>query len=226
MVHNVMPGGDCFQRQQHPRLLGRDHRLHRDDVIRRGARRRNVGRGGERIRGSRTEVNEEMRLYFNINNNCRKYKAVYIYVMLSLHRNTFLTFRRRLPVQGSGYCRPFHFSRSVAHSSLIFQAFRSLLIVSFHRNFGLPLGRFPSIFISATARMFSVSPLLLTSPNHSSLLRLITVAIASTFASSKISSFLLCSNRLTPIAHRTILISVVAIRFSSLTDIGHEKKSV
>ena len=48
---------------------------------------------------------------------------------------------------------------------------------------------FPSILISATAWMFSVSPLLLTCPNHSSLLRLITVAIASTFASSNISSF-------------------------------------
>ena len=34
-------------------------------------------------------------------------------------------------------------------------------------------------------------------------------------------SFLRRSNRLTPIAHRTILISVVAIRLSSLTDIGH-----
>ena len=67
----------------------------------------------------------------------------------------------------------------------------------------------------------SVSPLLLTCPNHSSLLRLITVAIASTFASSKISSFLRCSNRLTPIAHRTILIYVDAIRLSSWTDIGH-----
>ena len=65
----------------------------------------------------------------------------------------------------------------------------------------------PSIFTSTTARMFSVSSLLLTCPNHSSLLRLITVAIGSTFASSKISSFLWCSNRLTPIAHHTILIS-------------------
>ena len=64
----------------------------------------------------------------------------------------------------------------------MFQAFRSLLTVSFHRNFGLPLGRFPSVFISATARMFSVSPLPLTCPNHSNLRRLITVAIASTFA--------------------------------------------
>ena len=68
----------------------------------------------------------------------------------------------------------------------------------------------PSIFISTTALMFSVSSLLLTWPNHSSLLLLITVVICSNFASSKISSFLRCSNRLTPIAHRTILISVVA----------------
>ena len=117
--------------------------------------------------------------------------------------------------------RLFHLSRSVAHSSMILHAFMSLLTVSFHLNFGLPLGRFPSIFISTTALMFSVSSLLLTWPNHSSLLLLITVAICSTFASSKISSFLRCSNRLTPIAHRTIVISVVAIRLSSVTDIGH-----
>ena len=97
----------------------------------------------------------------------------------------------------------------------------SLLTVSFHLSCGRPLERFPSIFISATALMFSVSSLLLTWPNHSRLLLLITVAICSTFASSKISSFLRCSNRLTPIAHRTILISVVVIRLSSLTDIGH-----
>ncbi len=46
--------------------------------------------------------------------------------------------------------------------------FQVLLTVSFHRNFGFPLGRFPSIFISKTARMFSemsVSSLLLTCPN-------------------------------------------------------------
>ena len=81
----------------------------------------------------------------------------------------------------------------------MFQAFRSLLTVSFHCNFGLPQVPFPSIFISATARMFSVSPLLLTCPNHSSLFRLITIATASTFAYSKISSFLRCSNRSPPL---------------------------
>ena len=102
---------------------------------------------------------------------------------------------------------------------LIFQAFSSFLTVSYHRNFSLPVGRFPSIFISATAQMFSVSSVLLMCPNHSSLFCLVTVEIDFTFASSKISSFLRCSNR--PIAHGTILISVVAIRFSSLTDIGH-----
>ena len=37
-----------------------------------------------------------------------------------------------------------------------------LLTVSFHCNFCLPLGRFPSIFISTTALLFSISPLLLT----------------------------------------------------------------
>ena len=50
---------------------------------------------------------------------------------------------------------------------------------------------------------------------------LMTIPIGSTLASSEISSFLRCSNRLTPIAHLTILISVVAIFFSFLTDIGH-----
>ena len=35
-------------------------------------------------------------------------------------------------------------------------------LVSFHRNFGLSLGRLPSIFISITARMCYVSSLLLT----------------------------------------------------------------
>ena len=115
----------------------------------------------------------------------------------------------------------FHLSRSVAHSSLMLHAFMSLLIVSFHLNFGRPLGRFPSIFISTTALMCSVSSLPLTWPNHSSLPLLITVAIFSSFASSNISSFLRCSNRLTSIAHRTILISVFATRLSYLTDIGH-----
>ena len=38
---------------------------------------------------------------------------------------------------------------------------------------------------------------------------------------SKISLFLRCSSRLTPIAHRTILVSAFDIHFSSLVDIGH-----
>ena len=71
--------------------------------------------------------------------------------------------------------RHFHLSLSVSHSSL---SFMSVLTVSFHRNLGLPLGRFPSIFNSATALIFSVSSLLLilTSPNHSNFL-LMTVTI-------------------------------------------------
>ena len=67
----------------------------------------------------------------------------------------------------------------------------------------------------------SVSSILLTSPNHSSILHLITIAMGSTSASSKITYFLRCSNRLIPIAHRTILIYVVVIRVSSLTEIDH-----
>ena len=55
------------------------------------------------------------------------------------------------------------------------------------------------------------SSLLLTCPNHCNLLLLMTVAIGSTIASYKISSFVRCSSTLTPIAHRTMLIYVVAI---------------
>ena len=72
--------------------------------------------------------------------------------------------------------------------------------MSFHLNWGPPLGCFQSISISATALMFSVSSLLFTCPNHSNLLLLITITIGSTFASYKISSFLRCSSRLTHIA--------------------------
>ena len=94
--------------------------------------------------------------------------------------------------------RLFHLSRSVAHSSLILHYFMSILTVSSHLNLGLHIGRFPPSSFRQLL-MFSVSSLLLTWPKHSSLLLLITVAICSTFASSKISSFLRCSNRLTPL---------------------------
>ena len=114
--------------------------------------------------------------------------------------------------------RPFHPSLSVAHSSPMFQSFLVPLDSIFPPQLWSSSRALPLHLVSTTARMFAVSSLLLTCPNHSSLLRLITVAIGSTFASSKISSFLRCSNRLTPIAHRTNLISVVAIHFSSLTD--------
>ena len=104
---------------------------------------------------------------------------------------TFLIFRRRLTVRGKRVLqRSFHRSLSVVHSYLIFQDSGSLVTASFHLNFCLPLGRFPSIFISTTDRMFSVQSLLLTCPNHSSILLLLTIAIGSTFASSKIFSHL------------------------------------
>ena len=61
-----------------------------------------------------------------------------------------------------------------------------------------------------------VSSLLFSCPNHSNLLLLMTIAISSTVASSKISSFLRCYCRFTYIAHRTSLISVVARLFEAL----------
>ena len=79
----------------------------------------------------------------------------------------------------------------------------------------------PSIFISATALMLSVSALFFTRLNHVNLLLVATIAIDFTLASSNISEFLRCSSGLTPIAHRTILISVFDIRCSSLPDIDH-----
>ena len=53
--------------------------------------------------------------------------------------------------------KPLHLSLPLVHSSFIFQAFKSLLTVSFHFNLGPPLGHFPSIFILATHRVFSLS---------------------------------------------------------------------
>ena len=98
----------------------------------------------------------------------------------------FLTFR--LHVWGNGSCGDISMiSLSVAHFSPVFQASRSLLTVSFHPNLGLPLGYFPSIFISAAALMFPVSSLLFPCPSHSNRLLHITIAISSTFVSSKIS---------------------------------------
>ena len=61
--------------------------------------------------------------------------------LFSSVNNYCLTFRRRLPVRGSGsWRRHFHLSLSVAHSSLMFQEFRSLLTMYIHLNFGVRLG--------------------------------------------------------------------------------------
>ena len=58
-----------------------------------------------------------------------------------------------------GSCGTFPSFPVHVHSSLMFQAFRSLLTVSFNLNFSLSR-TLPSIFISTTAQMFSVSSLL------------------------------------------------------------------
>ena len=81
--------------------------------------------------------------------NPKQVRTLVVLLFGHLYFLTFFTFRRRLPVWGSGSCRDFHRSPSVAHSDIrqMFHAFRSLLTVSFHRNLDLPLGRFRSIFI-------------------------------------------------------------------------------
>ena len=85
-----------------------------------------------------------------------------------VHTFTFSTFATDslCGVAGQVLQRPFHLSLSVAYSSLMFRAFRSLITVSFNHNVGLPLslGRFPSIFISTPAPDVFYSSRLLTFP--------------------------------------------------------------
>ena len=139
------------------------------------------------------------------------YSSAYSIVFTSLFSLSFL---RYLPMRGSGSRRDLSI---FLHSSLMCQAFRSLLTVSFHLNFGLPLGRFPSIFNSTTARMFSVSSLLSMCLNHSNLLLLMTITISSTFASSKIDSFLPCSSRLRPIVNFFTILFITFVHRSKLS---------
>ena len=100
---------------------------------------------------------------------------------------------------------------------LMFQDFWSLLTVFVHLNFGLPTGRFPSTFISTTALMFSVSSHLLLCPNHSDIL-----LGSFSWPSLSVPPLFPPTSPYFPgvpigIVHRNILISIVAIRFSSLT---------
>ena len=96
--------------------------------------------------------------------------------------------------------------------------FRPIQTVSFNQNFGLPLESFPSIFISSTARIlipsFNVPEPFQPSPSHDHRYRfhpcfLQDILISPVFQQAH------------AIVHHTIIISVVAIRVSSLTDIGH-----
>ena len=106
-----------------------------------------------------------------------------------IRRPHTLTFRRHLRVFQRLFQSPF-FSDLPG-----FQVTRDSIFPS-------QLERSP-IFISATVLMFSVSFIIFTYtvetvyPNHSNLLLLVTIAISSTFTSSKISSFIPCSCKLT-----------------------------
>ena len=91
-----------------------------------------------------------------------------------------LTLRCRLSVPGSRSCKDLSISpcqwRSLPDLSCPFWQCLSIAYI------GLPLGHFPSIFILATALMFSVSSLLFMCPNDSNLFLLMTAAIGSTLA--------------------------------------------
>ena len=91
----------------------------------------------------------------------------------------------------------------------------SLLMVSMYLNFGLPLGLTPSTSMPNTVLVIWLSSLRLTFPYQPSRFCIRCVAIGWTVAASLISSFLLCSLRLTPCIHRNILISVLFISISS-----------
>ena len=90
-----------------------------------------------------------------------------------------------------------------------------LLMVSMYLNFSLPLGITPSTSMSNTVLVIWLSSLRLTCPYQRSRFCIRCVAIGWTVAASLISSFLLCSIRLTPCIHRNILISDVFISISS-----------
>ena len=122
--------------------------------------------------------------------------------------------------------RPFHLSRSVAHSSLMSQAVRSLLTI----NFGLPLWRFPSSSFRQLLGcfrfniFFNVPKSFQSSHCHNHRYQFLPFFVQDILM---FPVFLVmytpnrCSNKVTRITHCTILISAVAIRVSSLTDIGH-----
>ena len=93
--------------------------------------------------------------------------------------------------------------------------FISLPMVSMYLTFGLPLGIAPSTTMSSTDLVVWLSSLRLTCPYQRSRYCIRCVAIGWTVAASLISSFLLCSLRLTPCIHRNIVISVLFISISS-----------
>ena len=102
------------------------------------------------------------------------------------------TLKYRRPVTGV-------FSLWTANSSLVFQAFVPLRTESLHLTLGLPPGRFPYIFDTATVLMFLFHIFFYSS----NIPLLMTVTSGSTIASSRISSFLQYSSRLTRIMRRS-----------------------
>ena len=86
--------------------------------------------------------------------------------------------------------------------------------IHIYLNFGLPLGLTHTFYLEPCQALLW-SSLRLTCPYQHSRFCIRCVAIGWTVAVSLISSFLLCSLRLTPCIHRNILISVLFISISS-----------
>ena len=116
--------------------------------------------------------------------------------------------------RGRGSSSHPHFFQYVSH------AFKYVLILSSPPNVGFPFACFSSTFTSKVPPTSSLSLLLFTFPNHSSLLLLEMTPTFSIWSSVTMSSPLRRARRLTPITYLIILISVVASRLSCLLDNG------
>ena len=129
---------------------------------------------------------------------------------MGLRLGRFLTFSIR---QVALETASLQFLRSRMLTSVSQFFFMSLLMVSMYRNFGIHLDLTPSTTMSSTVLVIWLSSLRLTCPYQRSRLCIRCVVIGWTVAASLISSFLLCSLRLTPCIHSVLFISISSFFF-------------
>ena len=110
--------------------------------------------------------------------------------------------------------RRLHLDRSCASSSDNPLSDKSLLMLSIHLRFGLPLLLFPGTSIPNTLFPTYSSSLLETCPYHFNLLSCTFLDISPTFVFPLILSFLILSILVTPLIHLNILISATSNFFS------------